>query len=1071
MRADPIVVTPVTSPFRLRRLDLPDVAPVAAALDVVVGSVVLIGWAINVPVAMSVVPGLVKMNPLTAICFVLAGTSLWLQRQPQAEVANGQWARRVSFGAAVIVTLVGLITLAGYFIGRNFGLDQVLFSNNLEGNRIAPNTGFNFLAIGISLLFLASNTDRGHRAAQVVALLSGGVALLAVVGYAYGADYLFGVGSFIPMALNSAVAFVVLDVGILASRPSVGIAALARSDTTGGAVLRRLLPAIVIAPILFGWVRLLGDRAGLYDPALGTALVAVVTATVLGAVVFALARALDRTDLDRRRSDVEQYRFLTLSLDMVCIAGLDGYFRRLNPAFERTLGFSNDELLADPFLSFVHPEDQASTLLEVEKLATGISTIRFENRYRCKDGSYRWLAWTCAPADGQLYAVPRDITEQRLIDAALRLREQAIGAASDGIIISDPMLPDNPIIDVNPAFERLTGYTAAEVVGRNCRFLQGPETDPAAIQEIRRLIGEQQAGRVTLLNYRKDGTTFWNSISLAPVFDPMGQLRNFVGVQTDVSETYRIERVLTEAKEAAEETSRLKSSFLSTMSHELRTPMTSIKGYVELLLDGEVGDLTAEQRSFLGVVSANTDRLAMLINDVLDLSKIEAGRMEITPEAVDLARIVAQVGAELEPLAAAKGLAFGIDIPTRLPVIDADPLRIHQIILNLAANAVKFTDAGRVAVAVHVVDDRIEVAVSDTGIGIAAESLAYIFDEFRQADDGVTRRFGGTGLGLSISSKLAKLHGGAITVTSVLGAGSTFTLHLPVVSVANGVESRAALDAEGLVIAPSDLPPRQDANQPVVLLIEDDVASVAVIRHMVEVEGCRLVHAADGATGMRLAALLQPELVLLDIVLAADLDGWQVLHGLRSLSATCDLPVVIVSALEDRQLAATLGATDYLVKPVVRAALSAALHRFKTCPPAEILIVDDDSDVRLLLARMLTDEGFQVRLAAGGKEALRENSHRLPNLIVLDLMMPNVDGFSVLAAVRAEPSTQDLPVLVVTAMDMSAADLAWLGQNTVELLTKSSLSTEVLLTQVRAALNDHCVATSAPAHHGAEGSV
>ena len=518
------------------------------------------------------------------------------------------------------------------------------------------------------------------------------------------------------------------------------------------------------------------------------------------------------------------------------------------------------------------------------------------------------------------------------------------------------------------------------------------------------------------------------------------------------------------ATAAAENASRLQSSFLSTVSHELRTPMTSIKGYVELLLDGEAGDLNPEQLNFLGVVRANSERLVRLVNDVLDLAKIEAGRLDLSPEAVDLGPIVDQIRAELAPQAAAKGLDLWVEVPAGLPPLVADPARLHQIVLNLAANAVKFTETGRVAIAARASagGGGIEIAVSDTGIGIEPEALAFVFDEFRQADDSVTRRFGGTGLGLSISHKLATLHGGTITAASVPGAGSTFTLCLPLASAPTGptlAPGRPRPTPAAEVGAPSAAVPDDPRGAPV-LLIEDDPDFAGLVRQAIAAEGRRLVHTPSGADGLRLAAELQPELVLLDIVLDADLDGWQVLHRLRADPATAGLPVVVVSVSDERRLAATLGATDYIVKPIARSALSGALRRFGARPPAAVLIVGDEPAQRQLLARMLTANGYLVRTATGGEASPREIEHSAPDLLILDLKAPDTDGAAVLVAVRAAPATRHLPVLIVTARDIGPEDLAWLGRHPADVLPGSDLSTEALLSKVRAALKGRPIAAA-----------
>jgi len=276
-----------------------------------------------------------------------------------------------------------------------------------------------------------------------------------------------------------------------------------------------------------------------------------------------------------------------------------------------------------------------------------------------------------------------------------------------------------------------------------------------------------------------DGEARWLLTSKVPIPATDGAVAGILGVGRDVTDLQRAEQELRAAKNAAEATSRLKTEFLATVSHELRTPMTSVRGYVELMLDGATGPLDAKQRAFLDVVARNARRLTGLLNDVLDLAKIDAGRMDVRCAPVDLAAAVAQVRAELAPQAAAKGVELIVMADDGLPCALADPDRLHQILVNLVGNALKFTERGAVTISAWAEGERLAIAVADTGIGIAPEHLELIFDEYRQADDGATRRFGGTGLGLAIARKLAAAQGGEIAVASVLGAGSTFTLLLP----------------------------------------------------------------------------------------------------------------------------------------------------------------------------------------------------------------------------------------------------------------------------------------------------
>ncbi len=390
----------------------------------------------------------------------------------------------------------------------------------------------------------------------------------------------------------------------------------------------------------------------------------------------------------------------------------------------------------------------------------------------------------------------------------LRLSRQAMEAASTGISISDATLPSMPLVYCNPAFERITGYSQAEALGRNCRFLQGPDTAQPELDEVRAALREQRDCRVILRNYRKDGSEFWNALTLSPVFGRGGVLTHFVGVQTDVTERRRAVEALAAAKLAAEDANQAKSRFIANMSHELRTPISAVIGYSELL-EEEVGDLGVEGTAVIlddiRKIRGSARHLLDLINEVLDLSKMEAGKMDVQAVDFDLRGLVAEVAETAEALMKKKANRLVVDFgDAPLGIMHSDPVKVRRCLYNLLGNAAKFTEQGLITLHARREPgdaagrgDRLRLRVDDTGIGMTAEQVERLFERFAQADSSTTRRFGGTGLGLALTRSLCRMLGGEVSVRSVAGAGTSFEIVLPVDFRRVGVAQPSSAAADG----------------------------------------------------------------------------------------------------------------------------------------------------------------------------------------------------------------------------------------------------------------------------------
>lgn len=742
------------------------------------------------------------------------------------------------------------------------------------------------------------------------------------------------------------------------------------------------------------------------------------------------------------------------SLDGIVVADKDTVILDVNPAYEALTGYSRDELIGQKTnivrSSLTPPEVFRDMWTQLGKQGKWVGEVI--NRHKNGNLWYSFLSITRIVDEGgsvvAYVGIARDITQRKTLEQQLRqnlaeiqsARELAqaqanrlralLDSVGESIIMFDNL---GICVVANHQAGGMLGLPAEQILGKSVHELHA-----LALQTLGASAFQWQPGpdggppielETNVIETREQRPRVFHEFA-APVTDPDGRVIGRIYVYRDITKETELDRMKTE--------------FIATVSHELRTPMTAIKGSLGLVLGGAAGELPQEARELLTIARNNTDRLIRLINDILDISRIEAGKMEIRRAPLSPAEAVSRAVQEMNAFARQRSITLRTELPDGLPKVMADADRLHQVLDNLLSNAIKFSPQGsEVLIRAARAGDVVRFDVIDHGPGIPPDQKEAIFERFYRVDNAASRKTGGTGLGLTICRAIVEEHGGEIWVESTLGEGSTFSFTLPVEPAEPGPSVPVHVSSR------------------TVLVVDDDPDIVRLVMLSLEREGFHAVGATSGEQALEIARTRHVDVITLDLMMPGA-DGSHVLQQLKRDPATRDIPVVVVSAYaggKEPELVAT-GVSGIVSKPIDENELLSAIRTVLggwrgERPQPSILVVDDDPDVRRIVTVMLEQAGYAVRSAHDGQEAFRMIMAERPDLLILDLMMPNLDGFQLVRLLRQRRWTQQIPLLVLTALDLTEGEKTLLQLGPTRHLTKGKLIQEEIVARVRELLSSH----------------
>jgi len=771
------------------------------------------------------------------------------------------------------------------------------------------------------------------------------------------------------------------------------------------------------------------------------------------------------------------------SQDAIIGKDIDGIITSWNRGAEKVFGYTPAEMIGESVLKILPESLLAQEDNILTRIKRGETVEHFETERLTKDGRAIYVALAISPIRdpmGKIVGaskIARDITEHKYAEVQMARQTQELAnsrqaletqslmlksvldSMGEGLIAADPQ---GNFLIWNDSAKHLMGRGAADLAPEQWTphykvFLPDGITPypPDLLPLVRALRGESVQVEL-MIEHPERAEGVFLEVTARPLTDNQGHSGGGVAVLRDITERKAAEREVqalnqtlearvidrtVELKAANEElalrnrevqlATEMKSKFLASMSHELRTPLNAIMGFSDLLAEEIPGELNAKQKRFVNHIQQGSVHLLQLINDILDLSKIEAGRLEMRCEYFQLKDALTEVLSTIHPLAMAKTIRVDQNLEIDLQVY-ADRVRFKQILYNLLSNAVKFTpNSGRITIDCREDRDLAYISVADSGIGIRAKDHALIFEEFRQIEgpDGTTH--GGTGLGLSITKRLVEQQGGRISIESDLGKGSKFTFTLPVTS--EGSLSQPLNEPPGLPIVPPE-----GRGKSLILVVDDEIAARELLASYLSPE-YRIATAEAGVDAIQKAKQLHPDAITLDVMMPGGY-GFETLTALRQDPETANVPIIIISVVDQKQIGFALGATDYLIKPISKSVVLDSIQKYVQPPSGEeetILLVDDDHQTLELLKETLRSAGYETESALGGTRALELLSSKLVSAVLLDLLMPGMDGFAVIRHIRQEPSLREIPIFVMTAKDLTAEEMALLNRETQAIFHKN----------------------------------